>query len=120
MRSYKDLDVWKKGIDLTIDIYSLTNNFPKSELYGLTSQIRRASVSVPSNLAEGHLRDSTKEFLRFISISLGSLAEVNIQLIIVMRIGYLTDPIFTEVIQSTDELGRMIRGLQKSLKARLS
>jgi len=85
---HKNLDVWKKSIDLVEMIYKLSALFPDEERYGLTSQIRRAAVSVPSNLAEGAARNSKKEFLNFISISLGSLAEVETQVIIAQRLNF--------------------------------
>ncbi len=91
VNSYKDLLVWQQAIDLTVNIYALTSNFPKSELFGLASQIQRAAISVPSNIAEGHARDSTKEYLRFISIALGSLAEVETQLVIANKLQFLND-----------------------------
>lgn len=86
--SYKDLQVWKDSMDFVVDIYRLTQNFPHSELYGLTSQLRRSSVSVPSNIAEGSGRKYTKEYVRFLYISKGSLFEVETQLEISSRLGY--------------------------------
>jgi four helix bundle protein len=77
--SYRDLEVWKNGVKLAKDIYLLTETFPNHELYALTSQLRRAAVSVPSNIAEGFVRNSTKNFVRFLYISLGSLAEIDTQ-----------------------------------------
>jgi four helix bundle protein len=87
--NYKYLKVWQISMDIAEQIYSLTQGFPKQETYGLTSQLQRAAVSIPSNLAEGHTRDSTKEFLHFISIPLGSLAELETQLILAQRFKYL-------------------------------
>ena len=86
---HKDLDVWKKGMELVEKIYSISSAFPDSERYGLTSQIRRAAVSIPSNIAEGAARKSDKELLQFISISLGSLAEIETQYLIAVRLKYL-------------------------------
>jgi four helix bundle protein len=120
VNSFKDLLVWQQSIDLTANIYALTSSFPKSELFGLSSQIQRAAVSVPSNIAEGHARDSTKEYLRFISIALGSLAEVETQLVIANKLLFLNNEILGELLDKTGEIGRMLRGLQKSLKAKLA
>jgi four helix bundle protein len=89
--NHKDLEVWKESMDLVVDIYTITKQFPKEEQYGLTSQIQRASISVPSNIAEGCGRKSNKETHRFLSIALGSLAEVETQLIIATRLGYVAD-----------------------------
>ena len=80
MKTHKDLEVWKNSIDLVVLIYSLTSTFPKEELFCLSSQIRRAAVSVPSNISEGAARNQKKEFIRFLQISMGSLAEVDTQL----------------------------------------
>ena len=120
VNSYKDLLVWQQSVDLTVNIYTLTSSFPKSELFGLASQIQRAAVSVPSNIAEGHARDSTKEYLRFISIALGSLAEVETQLVIANKLQFLNNEMMGELLGKTGEIGRMLRGLQKSLKAKLT
>ena len=120
VNSYKDLLVWQQSVDLTVNIYTLTSSFPKSELFGLASQIQRAAVSVPSNIAEGHARDSTKEYLRFISIALGSLAEVETQLVIANKLQFLNNEKTGELLDKTGEIGRMLRGLQKSLKAKLA
>jgi four helix bundle protein len=120
VNSFKDLLVWQQSIDLTANIYALTSSFPKSELFGVSSQIQRAAVSVPSNIAEGHARDSTKEYLRFISIALGSLAEVETQLVIANKLLFLNNEILGELLDKTGEIGRMLRGLQKSLKAKLA
>jgi four helix bundle protein len=120
VNSYKDLLVWQQSVDLTVNIYTLTSSFPKSELFGLASQIQRAAVSVPSNIAEGHARDSTKEYLRFISIALGSLAEVETQLVIANKLQILNNEMMGELLGKTGEIGRMLRGLQKSLKAKLT
>ena len=86
---HKDLDVWKKGMDVVEKIYSISESFPKAERFGLTSQIRRAAVSIPSNIAEGTARKSDKELLQFISIALGSLAEIDTQYLIAIRLGYV-------------------------------
>ncbi len=88
---HKDLDVWKKGMDLVEKIYSISSSFPDSERFGLTSQIRRAAISIPSNIAEGAGRKSDKELLQFISIALGSLAEIETQYLIAIRLKYIEE-----------------------------
>ena len=87
--SVRDLEVWQRGIELVEAIYPVSGRFPKTEVYGLTSQMRRAAISVPSNIAEGHARASTKEYLRYISIAQGSLAEIDTQLELAGRLGYV-------------------------------
>ena len=89
-RSFRDLDVWKLSIEFVKSIYQITNKFPNSEIYGLTSQLRRSAISIPSNIAEGQGRNSSKEFRQFLAIALGSLAELETQVIIAKEIGYLT------------------------------
>jgi four helix bundle protein len=119
VKSFRDLDVWRLGLDLAEATYQCTSSFPKSELFGLTAQMRRAAVSIPSNIAEGRARSSTKEFLQFLSIALGSLAELETQFELAVRLGY-ADSAVHPVISLSDELGRKIRCLQKSLRARLA
>jgi four helix bundle protein len=116
--SYQQLKVWQAGIQLSKAVYAITREFPRDELYGLTSQIRRAVVSVPANIAEGHARDSTKEFLHHISIALGSLAEVETMLVLAREFGYSDPAVVAALLQNTDEEGKMLRGLQKTLKTR--
>lgn len=120
VNSYRDLRVWQAGMDLVEQVYRLTQNFPKQEMYGLSSQIQRAAVSLPSNIAEGHARDSTKEFLHYLSIALGSVAELETQLILAERLTYLDRKNLEIVLLKTDEVGRMLRGMQRTLKAKLS
>ena len=91
MKNHKDLDVWKLAMDLVEDIYSMTKQFPKNEVYGLTSQIKRAVVSVPSNIAEGAARKGSKEFVQYLYISMGSLAEVETQILLAQRLKFVTD-----------------------------
>jgi four helix bundle protein len=117
VRTHKDLEVWKSSMDFVISIYKITSTFPTSEIYGLTSQIRRAAVSVPSNIAEGAGRKNTKEFIQFLYISLGSLAEIETQLEIASRLMYLKD---TKDYQETiDGLRKMLAGLIHALKKKL-
>lgn len=118
-KSYKDLQVWQRGIDLVERIYELTRVFPQKEVYALSNQMQRAAVSIPANVAEGHARDSTREFLHYISIALGSLAELETYLILAGRLSYLGEHDVSTTLSTADELGRMLRGLQKNLKAKL-
>jgi len=119
IQSYRELDVWKKSMDLVEICYKITCEFPKEELYSLTNQIRRAAVSIPSNIAEGQSRWSTKEFLRFLSIAKGSLSELETQLILTHRLKYISKDNLKEIIELTDEIGKMISGLRKSLLKKL-
>jgi four helix bundle protein len=120
MQHYQQLLVWQKAMDLTVSCYEITKPFPVEERYGLTSQIRRASVSVPSNIAEGHSRFHTKEFLNHLSIARGSLAEVETQLMVAQRVGFLAQVELAKVLTMSDEIGRMTNGLRQSLEAKLS
>jgi four helix bundle protein len=115
VRNYRDLVVWQKGIELTIYIYKLTSNFPESEKFGLTNQLRRAAVSIPSNIAEGHARKSDKEFGRFLRIALGSCAEIDTQIIIAKELEYLQEDIATEISARAVEIQKMIYGLIRNL-----
>jgi four helix bundle protein len=117
VKCYRDLTVWQVGIDLVEAIYLLTQKLPKTEIFALSSQIKRAAISIPSNIAEGHARSSRKEFLHFLSISLGSLAELETQLFLAKRLQYITGDELNANLLKTEELGRMIRGLQKALKS---
>lgn len=115
MHNFRELRVWQNAMDLTVDIYKLLSSFPADEKFGLISQLRRAAVSVPSNIAEGAGRNSKNEFRHFLSISLGSLFEVETQLILSSRLGLID----TEVLNSTNikiaELQKMVFALQKTL-----
>jgi len=106
-------------MQLTEDIYRTTRAFPNSETYALASQLQRAAVSVPSNIAEGHARSSTKDFLRFLSIAMGSLAEIETQLELSARLEYINEIKLGELLTTTNELGRMLRGLRNSLSRKL-
>lgn len=109
--------VWQKSMDMVTRIYSETKSWPKEELYGLISQIRRAAVSIPSNIAEGAGRSGRKEFSRFLSIAMGSLAEVETQIEIAERLGFMTDA--SGLDKGLQEIRRMIVGLNKSLESPL-
>ncbi|HSD59257.1 MAG TPA: four helix bundle protein [Burkholderiales bacterium] len=115
---FRDLNVWQLAMDLAESVYQLTLQYPKSEVYGLSSQLQRAAVSIPSNIAEGHARDSTKEFLRFLSVAQGSLAELETQLILSGRLSYLDQKQLTPLLEKSREVGRMLHGLQRALRAK--
>jgi four helix bundle protein len=116
MKTHKDLEVWKRSIELVTRIYTLTRGFPKEELYGLTDQMRRAAVSVPSNIAEGAARNSKKEFLHFLSIASGSLSELETQLIIANNLNYLDNNQHQEIDSIISHTFKLLYGLIKSLK----
>ncbi|MBF0598339.1 four helix bundle protein [Faecalibacter rhinopitheci] len=111
MKTHKDLNVWKNSVDLVTNIYKETQSFPKEELYGLTSQIRRSAVSIPSNIAEGAARHSNKEYIQFLYIALGSLAELETQLIIAYNLNYLRESKYSEFILILNEIGKLLNGL---------
>lgn len=115
MNNYKDLILWQKSVDLAVIIYDVTKNFPKEEQYGLISQIRRSAVSIPSNLAEGAGRNTTKDFNNFLGISHGSSCELDTQLIIANRIGFLNNDDFEFLKQGINEIQKMNYALKKSL-----
>ncbi len=115
-KSYEDLKVWQKAITLSKDIYRITKNFPKDEIYGLTSQIRRSAVSIASNIAEGCGRNSYGEFIQFIGIASGSLAELHTQLLIALDADYITKENLDDLLIQVKEIGRMLSGLKSSLK----
>jgi four helix bundle protein len=114
-KNYSELIAWQRAMDLVESVYNATKLFPKEELYGLTSQLRRAAVSIPSNIAEGQGRKSLNEFLHFLSIAYGSLREVETQILIVGRLNYLDQPEVNKLIALTSEVGRLINGLSNSL-----
>jgi four helix bundle protein len=118
MRPHEKLDVWKRAVELVISIYKATEDFPKEERFGLTSQIRRAAVSVPANIAEGAARESSKEFLYFLSISQGSSSELQTELVIAKRLGFLKTEQFDPIQEELDNIGRMLVGLSRHLKNR--
>ena len=114
-RSYEDLLVWQRSVEFSVEIYSVTAHFPKYELYGMTSQLRRAAVSVPSNIAEGQARRTRADFKHFLSIARGSLMEIETQLLIASRLGYLPQDNFLSLRTRSSEIGRLINGLMNSL-----
>ena len=113
--SYRDLLVWQKSIKFVRNIYVQTGSFPKEELFGLTSQIRRAAVSIPSNIAEGQGRLSKREFKQFLGIARGSLLELETQLLIAGELGYMCQPELEELLRQTAELLRMLNGLMSAI-----
>ena len=117
MRPHEKLDAWGKSVDLVVEVYKATERFPKEEKYGLTSQIRRAGVSIPANIAEGAGRYSTKEFAHFLSNAQGSASELETELIIAHRLGYLSEALFLELIADLERIGRLITGLTKRIRA---
>jgi four helix bundle protein len=110
IRSHKDLEVWKRSIELVTKIYSVTNNFPNQELYGITSQIRRAAISIPSNISEGAGRHHRKELIQFLYVSFGSLSELETQLIISKNLKYLNKNDSEGFQNELNEIRRMILG----------
>lgn len=116
-KSYQDLRVWQQSMSLAKEIYQLTGSFPASERFGLTAQMRRAAVSIPSNIAEGHSRSGSKDFYRFLSIALGSVAELETQIIVSADLNFLNLEIHREILFRLNSIGKMIRGLQKSIES---
>jgi four helix bundle protein len=113
---HKKLNAWKDSIDLVAKVYEITMTFPKNEEYGITSQIRRSAISVPSNISEGAGRDSKKEYVRFLNISIGSLSELETQMIIAQRLKYIDESsIFDEIIS----IRKLLIGLKKYLKSKI-
>lgn len=115
VRTHRDLDFWKKSIDLVTLIYKHTADNPKEEMYGLTSQIRRCAVSIPSNIAEGSARTTKKDFSHFLAIALGSAAELETQLIISRNLGFLQDAVLDDLVLELTSIRRMTLGLRKSI-----
>ncbi|MEO1478865.1 MAG: four helix bundle protein [Bacteroidota bacterium] len=118
IESYTDLLVWQRAMDLVDSVYAVTRSFPKSEQFGLTAQVRRAVVSIPSNIAEGWGRPSRKDFLRFLYIARGSLYEVETQLRIAKRQGFVHGDDLTGVLSQAETLSKMLLGLTRSLEKR--
>jgi len=115
---FRDLRVWQRGMDMVVAVYKLTGAFPKTEIYGLTGQLRRAAISVPSNIAEGHTRASTREYLNHVSIAQASLAEVETQLEIASRLGYLDASDLKPVLNQAVALGKQLYALRDALAKR--
>jgi len=118
--NHRDLAVWQKSMALAVSVHALSKQMPREEMFGLISQMRRAAVSVPSNTAEGAARHTTKEFLAFLYIARGSLAELETQLRLSREIGYLPDDLVSPALASTDEVGRLLTSVIAGLKRRLA
>lgn len=116
MANFKELLVWQKSINFVTEIYETTNSFPRDEMYGLTSQIRRASISIPSNIAEGNSRRSVADYLQFLKIARGSSAEVETQLIIAKNLKFLNEESYLKLNHDIIEISKMLNGLINSLK----
>lgn len=118
IKFYQDLIAWQKAMDLVEDVYKASRDFPREEIYGLTSQVRRAAVSIASNIAEGQGRRTTSDFLRHLSIAYGSLLEVETQMLIARRLKYIAQVRLEQVMNRAGEVGRLLNGLMASLAGR--
>ena len=118
--SYKDFIVWQKAIDLSVEVYRLVKLLPKTEIYALSDQMRRAVISIPSNIAEGQGRNSAKEFLHFLSIARGSQKELETQLYICTRLEYFTEEEASTAFNLCEEVGKMLNSLMKNIRSRSS
>lgn len=118
IQSFRDLEVWQQGMRLVESVYAVTRSFPTAELYGLSSQMRRCAVSIPSNIAEGRGRKGTREFMNFLGIAYGSLCELQTQLELSQRLQFIKTDDHSKTQSQADEVGRMINGLINSLNRR--
>ncbi|MCE5178801.1 MAG: four helix bundle protein [Porphyromonadaceae bacterium] len=116
MHNFKKLDVWIKSVELVVDIYGLIDTFPGLERFGLSSQMQRAVISIPTNIAEGSAKSSNKDFSRFLEIALGSSYELETELLISLRLSYVTQEVFEQFQKRITEVQRMINGLKETLK----
>ena len=119
VKSFRDLRVWQAAMHLVEKIYRLTQTFPTNEAYGLTNQLRRAAVSIPSNIAEGHAREHTKEYLNFLSVTQGSLAELQTQVEIASRLGYAAPSSVSEVLDDSVSLAKQLYALRNAIAKRV-
>ncbi|MDQ5929699.1 MAG: hypothetical protein QG594_1480 [Bacteroidota bacterium] len=119
MATYRDLLIWQKSMMLVTEIYNLTKNFPREEVYGLTSQIRRSSISIPSNIAEGYGRDGNKDYLKFLNIATASLFEMQTQLEIAFNLGFVNQIQFNKTYENSREIERMISSFSRKIKESL-
>ncbi len=117
-KNYENLEVWREGIELAILIYKITGNFPKDEIYGIVSQLRRSAISVSTNIAEGAGRNSTQEFIRFINISLGSLNEVESLIYVSLKLNYINENNFNNIKNQIDKIGKLLGGFKKYLNSK--
>jgi four helix bundle protein len=118
LMTHKDLEVWKKSIELVKETYKATSTFPKEEIYALTSQMRRSVVSIPSNIAEGATRQSNKEFIQFLFIALGSTSELETQFIISKELHYIGESAYCDLTAKIEEISKMLNGLIKYRKSK--
>jgi len=118
IKSYRDLQVWQKAIDLVVESYKIVNLLPKNEVYSLGTQIQRAAVSIPANIAEGHGREHLGDYLHHLSCANGSLMELETHFLIANKLSYITEQQLESLLRSTSELGRMLSGLVNKLRAR--
>jgi four helix bundle protein len=119
VRTYRDLSVWQRAMDLVVVAYQRSKQLPKDELYGLTSQMRRAATSIPANIAEGQGRRFTKEFLHFLGVARGSLLELETHVLVSHRLGFLNDSEVNECLGVAAEVSKMLSGLMRSLESRM-
>jgi four helix bundle protein len=117
MRDFRKIQVWEKAHHFTLKIYKLTSSFPKDELYGLTSQMRRAAASIPANVAEGCGRDTQAELARFVHIATGSASELEYHLILAHDLGYIKDEDYPELNSTINEIQRMLHGFEKAIQS---
>ena len=120
MLLHKDLDVYKKSVEMVVEVYGLTAKFPKEEMFGLVSQIRRSATSVPSNIAEGSARNSAKDYVRFLYIALGSAAELETQLLIASRLSFITEAEYAVFSEKINTISKMLQGLIRHNKQKKS
>jgi four helix bundle protein len=116
MHNFKELKIWQKALELSVDVYKVTSLFPKEDKFGLISQIKRSAVSIPSNIAEGAGRNSVKEFLYFLSVANGSSYELQTQLLISNKLNFLKDDVLESMLSELDEIQKMNYNFQKTLK----
>ena len=120
LKNYKELQVWQKAYQLCLAIYKRTNSFPKEERFGITSQIRRAAVSIPSNIAEGYCSKTTKEYIQALYIAYGSVCELETQILLSSDLGYMSAEDFEQLQKDLGDIERMLKGLIKSLESKHS
>lgn len=120
MRPHENLDLWKKAIEFVVEVYRATDDWPKEEKFGLTAQVRRASVSIPANISEGAARFSNKEFVYFLSNTQGSASEVETELLIAYKLGYLSEARLTRLMTMLDDIGKMLGGLTRKVRSKIN
>ena len=118
IKSFRDLVVWQKSVGLVVEVYAVTGQFPKEEIYGLTSQMRRCAVSVPSNIAEGYGRNTTSDYIRFLRMAIGSLFELMTQIVIAVKLDFATEEDLRKIEIAGDEIEKMLISLSRKLDVR--